>query len=46
MDKEAVVHVYKGMLFSHKKELIWVSPSEEDETRDYNTEESKSEREK
>jgi len=25
MDKEAVVHVYNGILLSHKKEYIWVS---------------------
>ena len=24
MDEEVVVHIYNGILFSHKKELIWV----------------------
>ena len=33
MDKEAVVHVYNGILLSHKKEWIWVSSSEVDEPR-------------
>ena len=46
MDKEVVVHVYNGMLLSHKKEDIWVSSNEVDEPRAYYTEWSKSEREK
>ena len=46
MDKEAVVHVCDGILLSHKKEHIWVSPNEVDEPRAYYTEWSKSEREK
>ena len=33
MDKEAVVHIYKEILLSHKKEHIWVSSSEVDEPR-------------
>ena len=36
----------KNMLLSHKKECIWVSPNEVDESRTYFTEWSKSEREK
>ena len=46
MDKEVVVHVYNGMLLSHKKEQIWVSCSEVDELRASYIEWSKSEREK
>ena len=30
MDKEAVVHVYNGVLLSHKKEHILVSPNKVD----------------
>ena len=41
-----MVHVYEGMLFSHKKELIWAGSSEEDEARDCYTKWSKSEKEK
>ena len=37
-DKEAVVHKYSGILLSHKKEHIWVSSNEVDETRAYYTE--------
>ena len=33
MDKEAGVHIYSGILLSHKKEHIWVSPDEVDEPR-------------
>ena len=44
--KEAVVHIYNGILLSHKKECIWVSPNEVDEPRAYYTEWSKSEIEK
>ena len=43
MDKEAVVHIYSGVLLSHKKELIWVSSNEVDEPKAYYTEWSKSE---
>ena len=46
MDKEAVVHIYNGILLSHKKECTWVSPNEVDEPRAYYTEWSKSERKK
>ena len=28
MDKDAVVHLHNGILFSHKKEYIWVSSDE------------------
>ena len=45
-DKEAVVCIYNGVLLSHKKECIWVSSSEVNESRAYYTEWSKSEREK
>ena len=44
MDKE--VNLYNGILLSHKKEWIWVSCSEVDESRASYTEWSKSEREK
>ena len=33
MDKEALVHIYNGILLSHKKECIWVSSNELDELR-------------
>ena len=46
MDKEDVVHIYNGILFSRKKEWIWVHSSEADEPRVCHTEWSKSEREK
>ena len=46
MDEEVVVHIYNGILFSHKKEWIWVSYSEVDEPRTCYTEWSRSEREK
>ena len=46
MDKEAVEHIYNGILLSHKKGHIWVSSNEVDEPRAYYTEWSKSEREK
>ena len=45
MDKEAAVHIYNGMLLSHKKEHIWDSSNEVDEPRAYYTEWNKSERE-
>ena len=45
-DKKAVVYIHNGILFSHKKECIWVSSNEVDEARAYYTEWSKSEREK
>ena len=37
---------YNGILLSHKKEHIWVSPNEMDQLGAYYTEWSKSEREK
>ena len=40
--KELVVHIYNGLLLSHKKECIWVSSSELDEPRACYTEWSKS----
>ena len=46
MDKEAVVHIHNGILFSHKKEHIWVSSNEVDEPGAYYTEWIKTEREK
>ena len=45
MDKEAMAHIYNGILLSNKKECIWVISSEVDEPRAYYTEWSKSERE-
>ena len=33
MDKEVVVHIHNGILLSYKKECIWVSSNEEDESR-------------
>ena len=41
-----MVHIYNGILLSHKKEFIWVSSNEVDEPRNYNTECNKSEKEK
>ena len=38
MDKEAVVHIYNGILLTYKKEHIWVSANEVDEPRAYYTE--------
>ena len=46
MDKEAVVHIYNGILLTYKKEHIWVSANEVDEPRAYYTEWIKTEREK
>ena len=45
MDKEVVVHVHNGLLLSYRKEHIWVTSNEVDETGACNTEWSKSERE-
>ena len=45
MDKEVVVHICNGILPSYKKECIWVSSNEVDETGVYYTEWTKSERE-
>ena len=44
MDKECVVYIYNGVLLSHKREHIWVSPNEIDEPRAYYTEWNTSER--
>ena len=46
MYREVVVHVYNGILLSHKKEHMWVSSHEVDEPRACYTEWSKLEREK
>ena len=46
MDKEAVLCIYSGIWFSHKRECIWVSCSEVDEPRSCYTELSKSKRKK
>ena len=35
MDKEAVVHIYNGILLRHKKEHIWDCSNEVDEPRAY-----------
>ena len=35
IDKEGVVQIYNGILFSHKKEHIWVNSNEVDEPRGY-----------
>ena len=45
MDKD-VVHIYKGILLSHKKEWNNAICSNKDTTGDYHTKWSKSEREK
>ena len=42
MDKEVGVYIHKGVLLSCKKEHIWVSSNEADETVAYYTEWSKS----
>ena len=46
MDKEVVVYIHNGILHSHKKEHIWVSSDEVDESKTYYTEWSESERER
>ena len=46
MDKEGVVHIYNGILLSHKKEWNGVSYSDVDEPRACHTQWSMSEREK
>ena len=43
MDKEDVIHIYNGILLSHKKECNATCPNM-DATRDYHTKWSKSER--
>ena len=45
MDKEVVVHIHNGILLSYKKERIWVSSNEVDETGARYTQWSKPERE-
>ena len=45
MDKEDVVHIYNGILLSHKKEWTNAICSNMDGFRDYHTKWSKSERE-
>ena len=37
MNKEAVLHMYNGVLVSHRKECIQVSSNEVDEPRAYYT---------
>ena len=44
MDEEVVLHIHNGILLSYKKEHIWVSSNEVDETGAYYTEWSKPER--
>ena len=46
MDKEDVVHIYNGILLSHKKELNNAICSNMDRPRDYHIKQSKSERER
>ena len=46
MDKEDAVHIYNGILLSHKKEWNWVICRDVDGPRECHTEWSKSEREK
>jgi len=46
MGKEVVVHMHNGILLSYKKERIWVSPNEVDETGSYYTEWNKKEEDK
>ena len=41
MDEEAVVHIHSGILLSHKKEHIWVSSNEVDESGVYYKEKNK-----
>ena len=46
MDKEVVVHIYNGILLSHKKEQKNAICSNMDGPRDYHTEWSKSDTER
>ena len=46
MDEEVVVHIHNIILLCHKKEHIWVSSDEVDETRIYYTEWSHKEKDK
>ena len=43
LNKEVLVHIYNGILLSYKKEHIWVSSNEVDESGAYYTECGKSE---
>ena len=43
---EKLTYIHNGILFSHRKECIWVSSDEVDEPRTYYTEWSESERER
>ena len=45
MDKEFVVNIHNGILLRYKKEHIWLSYNEVDETEAYYTEWSKPEKE-
>ena len=45
MDKEVVVHLYKGILINLKKKGIWVTWAEVDEPTDCYVEWTKSQRE-
>ena len=45
MDKEVVAYIQNGIILSYKKEYIWVSSNEVDETGAYYTEWNKPERE-
>ena len=46
MDREDVVHIYKGILLSHKKEWNTAICNNMDANRDYHTKWSKSNRER
>ena len=46
VDKEVVVHIHNGLLFSHKKEHILVNSNGVDALIAYSTEWSKSETER
>ena len=46
MDKKIVAHIHNGLSLSYKKERIWVSSNEVDQSTAYYTEGSKSERER
>jgi len=41
-----VVHIYNGILLSHKREHIWVRSNEADEPRAYYSEVSQKEKDK
>ena len=46
MDKEIVAHIQNGVLLSYKKEHIWVSSNEVDESRPYYIQSEVSQKEK